>query len=231
MVVAAAAASRAHAGAWSASGDASLAADWDSNVRFATSNALQDEFATARGGLDLRWNGNASRIEFKPRGNVVRYRQYHPYDRSEGFLTVSSQLRGERGKLDVNVDAALDTTLTSELGQSSYTDANLRRRMLSLDLAPSWELGERTTLLADASASRTRYVDARLTPLVDYDYGSAMLGLQRQLSPLATVSLQASGGAIRVAGTGPYDKDYYSLSLDYQRSLGQRWSLEFAYGP
>jgi hypothetical protein len=231
MVVAAAAASRAHAGAWSANGDASLAAEWDSNVRFATSNVLQDEFAMAQGGLDLRWNGNASYIDIKPRGDTVRYRQFHPYDRSEGFLTVSSRLGGERGTLDFNVDAALDTTLTSERGLTGYTDSNRRRHMLAVELAPTWQFTERATMFADLNASRVHYLDAQRTLLVDYDYESATLGAKRQLSLLSSLSLQASGGAIRVPGTGPSDKDFYSLSLDYQRKLGQLWSTELSYGP
>ena len=222
---------RAHAGAWSTTGDASLSTSYDDNVRFTRDDKIVDGIATLDGELRLDWMGEASKWSLVPRARTIGYRETYAYNRTEGFLGVSGRQSTERGKVDLRIDGALDTTLTSELGFTGYSDTNKRRRALNVSLAPQYRLTERLALTGTLAANFNRYVDARLTPLVDYDYRSAGIGLQRTLDERSALTLQASAGRMRVPGRAQYDKDNYQLVLDYNHQFGERWSTELAAGP
>jgi hypothetical protein len=225
------AAGRAHAGAWSAAGDASLTTSYDSNVRFTRDNRTVDGIAALDGDLRLDWLGDASQLSLLPRARTIGYRETHAYNRTEGYLTVTGRKSTERSKVDLRIDGSLDTTITSELGFTGYSDTNKRRRGLNVSLAPQYRLTERMALTGSVGLNFNRYVDARFTPLVDYDYKSASIGLQRTISERSTLALQASAGRMRVPGRSQYDKDNYQVVLDYNHQFGPRWSTELAAGP
>lgn len=225
------AAGRAHAGAWSAAGDASLTTTYDDNVRFAPGDKVVDGIATLDGDLRLDWLGDTSQLSLVPRARTFGYRDTHAYNRTEGFLGVTGRKSTERGRIDLRLDGSLDTTVTSELGFTGYSDTNKRRRALNVSLAPQYHLTERLGLTGSIGLNFNRYVDARFTPLVDYDYKSASIGLQRTLDERSTLALQASAGRMRVPGRSQYDKDNYQVVLDYNHQFGPRWSTELAAGP
>jgi len=224
-------AGRVHAGAWSTAGDASLSTTYDDNVRFAPGDKIADELATLEGDLHIDWMEDASQLSLVPRARTIRYRDYRAYDRSEGFLSLSGERKTERSHIDLRIDGSLDTTVTSELGFTGYSDTNKRRRGLNVSLSPQYRLTELLALTGSIAASFNRYVDARFTPLVDYDYKSVTLGLQRTLNERSTLALQASVGRMRVPGRAQYDKDNYQLVLDYNHQFGERWTTELAWGP
>lgn len=230
-MVAAVAAARAHAGAWVANADSSLAGTHEDNVRFLPGGSVADEVGTADLDLQLQWVGDTTSLSFRPRGRAIEYRNYHPYNRTEGFLSLSGRKQGERSQVEFTIDGSLDTTITSELGFTGYSDTNKRRRALAVSLAPQWQLSERVALVASASESFNRYADAKLTPLIDYDYRSATVGLQRAVSQRSTLALQASGGRLEVPGQPIYAKDNYQLVLDYVYAFAERWNSEFSWGP
>lgn len=226
-------AARAHAGAWSADADLSLSAAYDDNVRFVSRGAIADQYGVAEAGANLQWHGEATTIGLRPSARGYYYRHYDPYNRTDGYLTLTSRHRSQRSRYDLTLTGAVDTTLTSEFQFTGfrYADANKRHESLSATLAPQWDLTERISVVASGSWSRHRYIDAQLTPLVDYDYRSAMLGLQRNLTVVSTLELQATAARLSLPSRSLYDKDSFQVVADYTRQFGPRWSLELAAGP
>lgn len=182
----------------------------------------------------LTLDGNAvaetERTDFTitPRVQLARYNHETDLNTDNGSLTVDFQQKLERGKWSVAGVAAADSTVTSELGTTGITYVNRRHSMGSLDLGYQFFSTERLSWSANVSGQVTRYRDAELLGLVDYDYGSVQFGPSWGFSELLTGSLSLQASRLN-PDAGAIQNDY-GVSAQLRRQFSERYSWRLSVG-
>ena len=221
----------ARAAAWSFTGSGSLAAAYDDNILFVADQPLADSIGRAEFTANLARVSDRSRWVVAPRLVAVEYDRYHTYSHSEQYLTLSNLSGGERAASNLSFNLTRDTTLTSELGLTGLASTNKRRQSSNLSWSPSLQATQQWAYGAQLGATAVRYADAAHTSLVDYNYGALSLYTSYLPSPISKLTLQLSGGRLRVPDNGIYDNSNYAATIGYERALGERWRLSLSGGP
>ncbi len=223
-----------HAAAWGWNGQSQLASYYDDNVSLAVAKPIQSWSSSLNLAGSLTRHDDAFTWQVAPRINVVRYGgkpANKAYDREDQMLSSSFLWRSERGSTRIVLDGTQDTTLTSELGLTGFTQANKLHRSGTATVVRTWRASELHSLNVQLAHNVSRYVDAKFTGLVDYDYTSATLGWQYSLNPLSGVFTNVSAGQLRVRDLDGYDKLNMQAVLGYRRFIGEHGQIELSLGP
>lgn len=230
-LIAATASPVAQAGVWNIAGQGSVGANYDDNVRLSSSNQVADWSGVADASGTLSYQDDAFLFQVNPRVLTARYDVEHAFNRTEEYLTLLVQKTTETGGSSVSLSGTQDTTLTSEPGFTGLSDVNKKHRVGSVTVANSWNLTERMVASTQVYASANRYLDAQLTGLVDYNYGSGVVSASYDWTERSSFTLQASIGKLQVPDIAAYDKVNMSVTLGYRVHFANKWNAELSFGP
>lgn len=173
-----------------------------------------------------------SELSLRPRLRSARHQVDESLDSDDRFLTAGYTWTGERSQWTSELGVTHDTTLTSELGSTGLVQSNRRREATSLTVAPRVMLTERVSGGVQMTLSKSRYIDAEFTGLVDYRYEA--------LSLLSTVALSDAGSSLSVTaqaaelstqGLGGSDTREATLRLGWSFRPWARWTVALSAGP
>lgn len=204
---------------WKVHSSGQLQALTESNPRLATGDGTAAQAGLVAIDLQLNRRTELTQIALDARGALRRYTRDVSLDRDDQQLDLSLRRQTERLTWLMDLSAARDTTLTSELGTTGLIADNQRHRSLSLSLEPSYQLTERTALSSTAAWQTSRYARTRSSPLVNYDYSSLQFDLSHEITENSTAGMSLS--AARLATDGPA-RDIRSADIRLQAE--HRWS-------
>jgi hypothetical protein len=174
----------------------------DEDAKHELSNGMG---ATAALGMERRTERTT--ITLQPVIRAYRYADNNNLDRDEENLNLSLSWLGEKMSWRAGANAARDTTLTSELGSTGLTQANLQ-------------------------ASENRYPDDQ-TSLENYRYSTALVGASYVVSEKLSLSLFGTVGQLDGEGhqentansSASVQASYvWSPVSSVSASIGQSWS-------
>lgn len=228
------------AGAWTTSGNAQLSSSYDDNVLLTVTNPTGGWFNAADVSGRLAFEKDQLIFHVDPRLLATRYKSETDLNRTERYLTVFGQYATLQSVSSLNVTAAQDTTLTSELGLTGLSAANKRHRSESATLNTRYFFNETVDANLQLYATANRYLDAEATGLSDYNYGSAVLNANYQHSDQSAFFLQSTVGHLQVPiqqksfgfiGGSEYSKTNLSAVLGYNWLLNPLWEVTVSAGP
>jgi hypothetical protein len=171
-----------------------------------------------------------SKFELNPRLHFARYDQDAPLDADDRFLTASYVRQGERLTWETDAQVVHDTTLTSELGTTGFTQTNRRHELLDLSVTPQLQVSERLLVGATADWQTTHYVDARAAGLTDYEYRTGGLNAKFAWNERLWLTADAEYGQLVVPSADSIrTSETLRAGLEYE--LGLRWHASIAAGP
>jgi hypothetical protein len=163
------------------------------------------------------------------------YSERHPddklLDRDDEYLRSAFAYYSERSQWAATLNFAHDTTLTSELGLTGFTEDDRQHEGISATLGPTYMLSERTSAGFQMLWSDNHYRDAAFTGLVDYRYGSLSLFSSHSLSDRSDLSISAHAGELRVPTNSRADKQDASVTLGWSYKPWPLWTLKVSAGP
>lgn len=224
-------ANAAAADVWTLTGRARAGAEYDNNVRLSYTDEIATTELSAEAGATLARQGDAFSLSLEPRASSVHYVDYSELNHTDASLALRARRGSERGRFDLALTGLQDSTLTSELGSTGYTQVNKYHRSGTFTLSPSWQWTERLVAVGQFYGTVHRYVDAEFTGLVDYDYGMAASSLSYGWNERSTLAMQLSAGRLRVPDESGYDKTTYAATLTYTRQLDEHWQTVLSWGP
>ncbi len=222
-----------HAAEWTLTPSVAVSTRTERNPRLGADDASRTETANAFDTVaSLNISRNTERLSLVVKPDIAVYRSTNAsdLDRDEEHLNLSMGWRGETISWSSKVAIARDTTLTSELGDTGFTQANLRHDSYDVSFGPTWQLSERVSALASVGSLINRYPGQSTAFLQDYRYDSALAGLNYSASDRAVLSMTASVGRLNNKGPGDHS-DNASLMLRAQYALSPVWNIALGAGP
>ncbi len=169
-------------------------------------------------------------LTIDPRVYFARYRYNQLLNQNNEYLDIASAYKAESSTWSAGINAARDTTLTSEIGLTGLTNANRRHESLAVTLGPTVQITERLSASAQMLWSANHYDDATHTGLVDYRYSSADGKGSYALSERTTLAIDASVGQSSVSQLDTRTTNY-SLDASVTRLLSELWTITASLGP
>lgn len=219
------------AAAWSLSEQASVSTGYDDNVLLSATQDIHAANASTNLSAHVARQSDAFSLTLDPRINVVKYENYSVLNRTEQYLTLMAQQQTELGAASLSGAWTQDTTLTSELGLTGFSQTNKRHQSAALTIADSKQWTERWGMQTQLYIASNHYMDAANTGLVNYNYGAAQFEIDYVTTESSQLSLQASLGKLQVPEFTSYGKTNASATLNYSVSLAQRWQAKLSFGP
>lgn len=208
---------------WNSSLSAGLSAGWNSNPALTARDMPDDRLAALTLSADATARTERDTFSVTPRFTATRYEVDRSLDTDTGSLDLSYARRFERSRSQVSLQALVDSTLTSELGQSGITDVNRRHESLAAAASQEWSLGESLSWSASGSWQAHRYIDAASTGLNNYRHAGVSTGPMWSLSETTQAGLVL--GAERTMPNTGNDQNAWSASV----RIGGRWSERSAW--
>ena len=231
LVIAATGSAPVYAAAWILSEQASANVGYDDNVRLSTINVAVATNISSN--VSAHWVRQSDALSWSidPHLAVIRYTDYSMLNHSEEGVVVTGQQQTERRNSTVSFNWVQDTTLTSELGFTGFSEVNKRHQASVLTVSQTEQWSERFDVQTQLYAASNRYIDAANTGLVNYNYGSAQLSGDYALTERTQLSLDSSIGKLQVPGISNYGKTNASVMLSYSAVFADRWHAKLSYGP
>ena len=211
------------AGSLGVEGSLGLQAGYNSNPLLLSSGARSAESLALVLDAPLRYTGNAQIFSLRPRlryattsGDVAVLSDYQ-------YLDAGWSGETERNTWDANADWHRDSTLYNQIESSAIPGYNLHRTEEQGSLNWQRALSERNDVSVATSVDRVSYEAQAVPTLSDFRYGNVSLGLDRNLSARARISL--TGGFSRYElQDQSYRTDSTYAQLGYTAVLSERWS-------
>lgn len=160
--------STANAADWEFVPTAEAKIDYQTNRRLTLSPHEAVWAESGSGSISIERNTEVSTFRLQPMLTVTRV----PRDKdlnSDGQLVNSGyRVQTPRGRWQLDANYTRDTTLTSELEDTGLLQVRKRRNRWSLNPTGSFSLTQRTQVQGGVSYTNTRYQNAALTGLADY---------------------------------------------------------------
>lgn len=216
---------------WIVNPTARVTTDYSTNPRLRVEGG--DESTAAVGDLSATLLRRTERTEWTlaPRLHSERHPDDELLDRDDEYLSSAFTYYSERSQWAATLNLANDTTLTSELGLTGYTEDDRQHEGISVTAGPTYMLSERTSAGFQAFWNDNHYRDARFTGLVDYQYGALSLFSRHVLSDRSELSVSARAGELRVPLDPGSDKQDASLTLGWSYQPWSLWTLNMSAGP
>lgn len=216
---------------WLVNPTARVATDYSSNPRLRTQNYEGSAAAVGELSAVLQRRTERSEWSLQPRLYSERHPDEELLDRDDRHLQAVFTHYSERALWSVTTSFAQDTTLTSELGLTGYTEDNRRHEGFLVSGGPTFTLTERTNAGGQLYWSDNHYRDAAFTGLVDYEYAAASVFASHSLSDRAQLSISTRVGDLRVPANSRADKQDASLTLGWTYEPWLLWTLNVSAGP
>jgi hypothetical protein len=200
-----------------------LQAGYNSNPLLLTSGARSAESLALVLDAPLRYTGNAQVFSLRPRlryattsGDVAVLSDYQ-------YLDAGWSSETERNTWAANAGWHRDSTLYNQIESSAIPGYNLHRTEEQGSLNWQRALSERNDVSAETTVDRVTYEAQAVPTLSDYRYGAASLGLGRNLSERARISLTGGFSRYQLQDQS-YRTDSTNAQLGYTAALSERWS-------
>lgn len=215
---------------WSVTPQLSSRAEHSDNPRLSAEEARVDGSVTDASVL-IRRRTESSDFTFVP---ALQHREFAGDDTLDGSdesarLAVSGT--GERNGWSLGTNWLRQSTLTSELGTTGFTQANKQRQDIDASLNTMYQLNDRLAITAGVSGSDTRYLDAERTGLVDYRYFTGSTGARWAANERLQWSADASAGRLHVPGFGDANSWQYSVTARADYKWSSAWKVSALAGP
>jgi hypothetical protein len=162
---------------------------------------------------------------------VRRYSGHERLDGADDVIRITAKELTERTSWTFAGTALRDSTLTSELGTTGFTQVNKRRDYFELSAGPTFQIAQRSQLSVSVSGLSANYEDNANTGLLDYRYASASITGTRQLSELSQLAVSISAGRNFVPDAPINEMKNYSATLQYVYQWSATKSLTAFAGP
>lgn len=217
----------ARAGDWTYQENADAALGYVSNPRLVPDSNATDEQAIAALSMSLRHESETSLLQISPRIASTQYRTLNELDNTGGSLAMSWQDTSPRNSWFVNTNAAVDSTLTSELGLSGLNEVNRQRQSLMAGGGGSLGWSELSQLGFQFSGTRVHYKDAKGTGLSSYNYYSALLDPSWSVGSLSRITLTTEADSLLADNVGGSQRSYaLDLGLSRQSDERNNWHVQ-----
>jgi hypothetical protein len=204
---------------WSSSADVRVSVLAEDNPGLAATSRGTSGSGEATVGFNVERSTERFDMHVAPRVSARRYSDDAGLDREEYRMDGGLDWRGERMRWLGDVWLSRESTLTSELGSTGLTQANLLRRERRVSLSPMFQLSERTSLQMGATVEDVDYSDRSLAALNGYVRSTASASLGRALGELLRGSLSVTGSLLQPGGGGEDSRDQSaSFGLQWQGS-------------
>jgi hypothetical protein len=218
---------------WTVAPSASVYAQARQNPRLSADEEESDHItpgagATASATITRRTELLA--LSLKPSVGATRYNDDGGLDTNDQRLEFSMNREGEKISWEASAGAVRDTTLTSELGSTGLTQANLRHESWNASVEPMWQATERLQLRSSVGLDSSSYPDNQNLGLTDYRYASASLSGAYSLSDRTAVSVSAGAGRLDSENSNQ-DSDNATLTVHARFAWSPLWSVSVAAGP
>lgn len=227
-LVAASCLATAHAAEWRAEPSIGMRVDAESNPRL-RAEAEGSESMNLALGLKLVRAMPSWEIGLSPAASIRRFTNEKILDADDWRVAARLRKTSERTLIEADFSHADSSTITSELIETGFIEANGRRQDQSASLAGTALLSPRSQLDARVAYSQVDYSDAAATGLVGYSY--PVLTLAWSWDMAARWQLQTFGYVSR------FEPDRFSpptesrgLRAGLRRQLGERTQLTVAAG-
>ncbi len=202
----------------------------ETNPRLAIDSASDQQAFAADLGVRLDRMSETTSITLNSSAARRQYREDRSLDRSDLAVDLSlQQAATERVSWSASASATRDSTLTSELGTSGETQIGYRHESLGAQLRPQWQVSERWSATAMMQVESDFYPSAG-SGLFDYRYFSAGLASSWRRSPQDSIGFVVRTGQLQVAQARDDIRDV-GASLEYTRTIDERWNLRLGGGP
>lgn len=216
---------------WSVSPTARVSTDYSTNPRLLVDGGAESTAAVGDLSAVLLRRGERMEWSLTPRLYSERHPDDELLDRDDEYLRGAFTYYSERSEWAATVNFAHDTTLTSELGLTGYTEDDRQHEGISATLGPTYQLTERTSAGFQVFWNDNHYRDAVFTGLVDYQYGALSLFSSHSLSDRSELSVSARAGELLVPANPGSDKQDASLTLGWSYTPWPLWTLNMSAGP
>lgn len=216
---------------WLVNPSARVATDYSNNPRLRTQDYQGSAAAVGELSAFLRRRTERSEWSLKPRLYSERHPDEDLLDRDDRYLQAAFTHAFERLQWSATADFAQDTTLTSELGLTGFTEDNRRHEGFSIAAGPTFMLAERTSAGGQLYWSDNHYRDAAFTGLVDYEYANVSAFASHAVSDRSQLRVSARAGDLRVPTNSRADKQDASLTLGWTYEPWLLWTLNVSAGP
>lgn len=214
---------------WSETLDANTTAAYVTNPLWQPGSSFPDRAAQVAVDGNTQVSTEVSQLTVTPRFAVIRYDEEKNLDITTGNLTLAYQDKGERDQWNVSGLAQTDSTVTSELGQSGITSANLRHDSYNASVGYLYLETERLSWLLQSFGQITRYnSDAERFGLTGYSYTGAQLGPTWSFSERLDGSIAVETDEVSPQN-GSTEKDY-SATAQLKRKLSEQYSWHASAG-
>jgi len=215
---------------WSLAPSGQVYSQAEQNPRFGDDDKEIVTAIGARASLQMQRRTEHLLISVQPTVGMQRYQQDTDLDRNNQDIQSKFNWQGEHVSWRGSASAARDTTLTSELGTTGFTQVNQRHESIDASMGPVWQLSERLATGATAAWERNRYPARDNSPLVGSRYSRLSTFLSYTLDE--RTSLTFSGSVARLDSYGPRPQtDTRSVRLQWSRVLSPYWTTSLAAGP
>ena len=217
---------------WTFSPSADLSTQTQQNPYLSTEKDKQHEVsnglaAVASFGIQRRTERSTFVVQPMVRG--YRYDDDNNLDRDEQNLALSYEWQGEEVSWRTTANAARDTTLTSELGNTGLTQGNQRHEAYQVSIQPTWNLTERWQLQGSVGSQEDRYPNHSFG-LEDYRYSTVLLSTAYALSEKLALSFYGTGGRLDSEGQGSNSTDT-SANIQVQYTWSPLTAISASVGP
>ena len=164
-------------------------------------------------------------------GRLRRYSDDANANRDDESLTLNVGQTRERSGWQASAGWTRDTTLTSELGTTGITQANLRRNRYQASITPQIQLSQQSLFSFGVSGELNRYDDAGNTGLIDYGYASVFATYARQTSEVTSIGLALAAGGLSVPDRPDSESVNSVLRFTLAHQFSERLGLDAYLGP
>ena len=216
---------------WSATPQLNVHGDYWENPRLVYGGGDTVDGVTAELSAAIARRTETTEVDVAPLIRVRRYSGDEHLNGSDDVLRILAKKSMERISWSLSGTAMRDSTLTSELGTTGFTQVNKRRKYADLSIGPTFQISERTQLSLGAYGQSVNYENSENTGLLDYRYVSASITGTRQLTERSQLAIAVSGGRNFVPDAPVNEMKNYSTTLQYVHQWDPTWNLTLWGGP
>lgn len=206
----------------SVSTEASVAVEYNDNIRLAAQDARESvgRYADIRAGLF--YSGPEHDVDIRPSLRAQRYTDEPSLDHDDYFFDASAKRSLERLALSMQGHYYRDTALANDIDATGLVEVGVRRERSGIAPALALDLSPRSDLKLGLGYDRVTY--ARGTALgstVDYDYASASLTYIREIGQDTGIGATVSANRL-AAQEIDNQASHQGVQVDYSASLSER---------
>lgn len=218
----------ARGGEWSVTPEFSWLADHNSNRALREDTPASSSLGASIDFTLARRSENSS-FEVRPHYRLQRFEDHLYPNVDDKQLAALARWTFESSALDLDAQAAEESTLTTELAETGLVRADSNRRTYATGLGWRYDSSENRQFSLSVSYQDVDYTGAYEDILTGYRYASANVGESFTLSPRVALSVNAFGSQLR-NGVRDSTSNEHGVSLGMQYAWTERTTMSASFG-